>query len=78
MVGGHSSGNIDGLGDFVRIYLRGICNNPPPRLWPTRIICSIQKHPKSLLQHDRPAGQVTVTHIMVANKLFPDIYLGKT
>jgi hypothetical protein len=32
MAGGHSSGNVDGLGDFVRIYLRGICNNPSSKI----------------------------------------------
>jgi hypothetical protein len=75
MVGGHSSGNIDGLGDFVRIYLRGICNNPSSKTMAHKDNLLVPKTPKKLLlQHDRPAGQVTVTHIMVDHKLiFSDI-----
>lgn len=47
MVGGHASGKVDGLGDFVRIYLRGICNNPSSKTVAHKDNLLVPKTPKN-------------------------------
>jgi hypothetical protein len=48
-IGGHSSENVDGLGDFLRIYLRGICNNPSSKTVAHKDNLVDTKHPKIIV-----------------------------